>query len=324
MRGYACCARAAGTPTACRSRSRSRRSSRIHGKAAIEQYGVRAVRRALHRERVSLHRRVGAADRADRLLGEPRPTPTSPTTRATSRACGGRSRSCSTEGPALPGPQGRAGGGRRAARRCRAAEVGLGYKTVDDPSVFVAFPLRRTSPRPRSSSGPRRPGRCPRTATPRCARAPTTTGHVGELDPHGVREVAAKLVVPSACARAQAEKLGRELRSCDALKGSELVGAALPAALRHVLRASLRGGAGRAQGRRRPTRCGGASSPRTSSRSTPAPASCTSRRRSARTTIEAHRAARRYAKPDEVRAALGGESRRHASGRKRASTPGAG
>jgi hypothetical protein len=65
----------------------------------------RALHPPLHRVGVPLHRRVGEAHRAHRLLGRPRRRPTSPTTRATSRACGGRSRALQ-EGPALPGPQG--------------------------------------------------------------------------------------------------------------------------------------------------------------------------------------------------------------------------
>ena len=42
----------AGTPTACRSRSRSRRSSAVSGKKDIEAFGVARVQRALPRERL--------------------------------------------------------------------------------------------------------------------------------------------------------------------------------------------------------------------------------------------------------------------------------
>ena len=52
-----------------------------------------------------------------------------------------------------------------------AAEVGEGYRTVDDPSIYVRFPLvdggADDGPTPRCWSGPPRPGRCPRTAWPR-------------------------------------------------------------------------------------------------------------------------------------------------------------
>ncbi len=54
-----------------------------------------------------------------------------------------------------------------------ALEVGQAYKTVDDPSVFVAFPLA-DAPTPPSSPGRRRPGPCRRTATPPCTPTSTT------------------------------------------------------------------------------------------------------------------------------------------------------
>ena len=50
-------------------------------------------------------------------------------------------------------------------------EVGQGYREVADPSVYVRFPLGRTSPTRRCWSGPRRPGRCRATSSPPCIRS---------------------------------------------------------------------------------------------------------------------------------------------------------
>ena len=81
-----------GTPTACRWRSRSRKELRITGKEAIVAYGVEPfVRRCLDSV-FHLHRGMEAGHREARVLVGSWMKPTSPITRATSRACGGRCR----------------------------------------------------------------------------------------------------------------------------------------------------------------------------------------------------------------------------------------
>ena len=61
------------------------------------------------------------------------------------------------------------------------AEVALGYRTVEDPSIYVRFPIaRRARPlarrAPRCSSGRRRPGRCRRTRGSRSRPTSATWG----------------------------------------------------------------------------------------------------------------------------------------------------
>ena len=113
---------------------------RIHGKADIERYGVKPFIARCIDSRLSLHRRVGEADRADRLLGRPRHGLRHLPPELRRERLVGAVRA-SQERPALPGHKvvwWWAQGG----TALSAAEVGLGYKTVDDPSAFVAFPLR--------------------------------------------------------------------------------------------------------------------------------------------------------------------------------------
>ena len=141
---------------------------RIHGKAAIEAVRRRAVRREVHRVGLPLHRGVGGAHRARSASGSTSTTRTSPTTRATSRACGGRSpsssrRACSTRvtrscwwwaqgGTALSRRRGRAGlQDRRRSQRLR------------------RVPARGRAGHVARSCGRRRRGRCRRTCTPRCS-----------------------------------------------------------------------------------------------------------------------------------------------------------
>jgi len=94
------------------------------------------------------------------------------------------------------------------------AEVGLNYKTVDDPSVYVAFPF---------------------TDDPECALLIWTTtpwtlpsnmyAAVGkDVDYVEVQSAARRLIVAKALREQIAEKLGEELPVLRELKGSELLG----------------------------------------------------------------------------------------------------
>ena len=65
-------ARAAGTATACRSRSPSRTQLGIESKDQIEEYGIAEFNAEVPRVRLRVPRGLDAADRADRLLGRPR------------------------------------------------------------------------------------------------------------------------------------------------------------------------------------------------------------------------------------------------------------
>ena len=142
-------ARPAGTRTACPSRSRSRRSSASTARPRSRRYGVEPFIAALHRVASSatpnewerLTERIGFwVDLDDAYVTYHR---------ATSRASGGRSPSCSRRASSTRATRS-SGGGRRAAPRSRAAEVGLGYKTVDDPQRLRRVPAASTSPTPRS------------------------------------------------------------------------------------------------------------------------------------------------------------------------------
>ena len=67
-------ARAAGTATACRSRSRSSRSSGSTPRSDIERYGIAEFNAKCRESVFEYPRGLGPADRADRLLGRPRPS----------------------------------------------------------------------------------------------------------------------------------------------------------------------------------------------------------------------------------------------------------
>ena len=107
----------------------------ISGKQRHRGARRRGVQPALPRERVQVRARVGEAERAHRLLARLRAIRTSRTRTTTSRACGGRSRRCSTRSCSYRGhkilPY---------CPRCGTAlsshEVAQGYQDVEDPSVY--------------------------------------------------------------------------------------------------------------------------------------------------------------------------------------------
>ncbi len=114
----------------------------IDDKQEIEEYGI-AEFNAKCRESVFEYLEDWTeADRADRLLGRPRrPLP----------HAGHRLRRVGlvgaepalAQGPAVRGPQGRPVLPARTARRCPSHEVSQGYKDVEDPSVFVRYPVNK-------------------------------------------------------------------------------------------------------------------------------------------------------------------------------------
>ncbi len=115
---------------------------RIHGKAAIEQYGVEPFVAEVHRVASSATRASGSTlTERVALLGRPARTRTSPTTSSYVESVWWALSRALQEGAPLPGAQGRlvVGAGRDGA--VSSGEVGLGYKEVDDPSAYVAFPL---------------------------------------------------------------------------------------------------------------------------------------------------------------------------------------
>ena len=206
-------ARPAGTRTACRSRSRSRRSSASHGKAAIEAYGVEPfVRRCID----SVFRYTDEWESSPRssASGSTSTTPTSPTTSPTSRACGGRSRSSSRRACST-GAQGRlvVGAGRHRALRGRGRQ---GYRTSTTPRVYVRFPLR---------------GRARHVAAGLdddavdAAVEQLRRGERADVRLRGrARRRRSASIVAAALREALAEKLGRELPVERTLRGAELVG----------------------------------------------------------------------------------------------------
>ena len=133
-------ARAAGTATACRWRSRWNRSSASTTRRRSRSTGSREFNAALPRVGVRVPGGVEPADRADRLLDRPRRTPTARSTRATSSRSGGRWREIDERGllyeghkvvPYCP----------RCETTLSSHEVALGYQDVVDPSVFLKLPV---------------------------------------------------------------------------------------------------------------------------------------------------------------------------------------
>ena len=112
----------------------------IKSKDDIERFGIAEFNAQVPLVGAHLHRRVEQADRADRLLDRHRPGLLHARQRLHRVGLVGAQRGVE-EGPALPGPQGRARTARAAAPRCRSHEVAQGYKDVVDPSVFVRFPV---------------------------------------------------------------------------------------------------------------------------------------------------------------------------------------
>ena len=159
---------AAGTATACPVEIEVEKRLGISGKPQIEAYGI-AEFNALCRESVltyldeweRLTERIGFwidTDRAYRTMDTRlhRERLVEPRRAVPARACSTRAtRSC----PYCP----------RCGTALSSHEVALGYQDVDDPSVYVRFPLVDER-RARCWSGRRRPGRCPPTRPPRSTR----------------------------------------------------------------------------------------------------------------------------------------------------------
>ncbi|MFQ5417832.1 MAG: isoleucine--tRNA ligase, partial [Myxococcota bacterium] len=95
-----------------------------------------------------------------------------------------------------------------------AAEVGEGYKTIDDPSVYVRFPLRDD---PETSL-------LVWTTTPWTLPSNSLAAVRGDVDYVLVRDGENRLIVAEALREGLAEKVGRELPVERTLRGSDLVG----------------------------------------------------------------------------------------------------
>ena len=143
-------ARAAGTATGCRSRSRSRRSSGFTAKHEIEAYGIaefnQRCRDSVQRyveDWAALTERSGMwIDTDGRLLDAVATT--------TSNRSGGSSARCGTRASLYEGHKVVALLRRAAAPRCRAtSSASQGYQDVTDPSVYVRFPVVAGGPRRR-------------------------------------------------------------------------------------------------------------------------------------------------------------------------------
>ena len=95
-----------------------------------------------------------------------------------------------------------------------AAEVGEGYRSVDDPSVYVRLPLRDE---PDTSL-------LVWTTTPWTLPSNSFAAVRADVDYAVVRDGGARLVVAAALREALAEKVGRELTVERTLRGTDLVG----------------------------------------------------------------------------------------------------
>ena len=116
--------------------------------------------------------------------------------------------------PALPGPQG-VWWWAQAALCSRPPEVGEAYKSVDDPSLYVRFPLRDE------------PGTSLLcwTTTPWTLPSNSFAAVKADVDYAVVQDGEQRLIVAAALRETLAEKVGRELPVLRTLRGSELVGA---------------------------------------------------------------------------------------------------
>ncbi len=111
-----------------------------------------------------------------------------------------------------------------------AAEVGWNYKTVDDPSVFAAFPL--VDELDDDGGPPREPGSAPKppvalavwTTTPWTLPSNAYAAVKTDVDYAVVDAGDYQLVVAEALVGAVAKKLGRELPILSTRKGADLVG----------------------------------------------------------------------------------------------------
>ena len=125
-------ARAVGTATACRSRSRSRRSSGSRRQARDRGLRHRGVQPAVPRLGATPRRR-GRRSRPASACGSTPTTPTGPSTTATSRACGGCSARCGTPATSTRATRSCRTAG-AAAPRCRATSSASRARTATSPS----------------------------------------------------------------------------------------------------------------------------------------------------------------------------------------------
>ena len=155
-----------GLPRAAR-RARGREGDRHHGQARHRGVRHRRVQPAVPGVGPALRRRVRAPDRTDRLLDRHVRRVLDDVDRRTSSRSGGRSSACTSAGCSSRTDKVTA-----YCPRCGTAlsdaEVALGYRTVEDPSVFVRFPIvEAAGPVPRRRLAARLDddarGRCRRT-----------------------------------------------------------------------------------------------------------------------------------------------------------------
>ena len=192
----------------------------------------RAVRAALHRSACSATpSEWERLTEQHRLLARPGATPTSPTTSSYVESVWWALVRALRARPALPRPQGRVVVGAGRHRALGAPRSAQGYRTVDDPSIYVRVPARRPS---RDASllvvddhaRGRLPSNTVRRGEPGARRTPSCATATQRL-----------IVARGRCARARREGSGRELPVERTLRGAELVGRRYCAAVRLVPRA---------------------------------------------------------------------------------------
>ncbi len=110
------------------------------GKNDIEAFGIEEFNRLCRASVQRYVERMGGADRPDRLLDRHVRRLLDDVDRTTSSRCGGRSPSCTSEGCSSRTDKVTA-----YCPRCGTAlsdaEVAMGYRTVEDPSVYLRFPI---------------------------------------------------------------------------------------------------------------------------------------------------------------------------------------
>ena len=247
-------ARAAG-------RDRGRAEARLQVQGGHRALRHRGVQPPVPRGGARAPRGLARADRADRATGSTSTTPTTRSSRATSSRSGGRSRRCGTATCST-----------RATRSCpycarcgtalSSHEVAQGYKDVEDPSVYVRFPVTRPAGALREGDTLLVWTTTPWTLVVQRRRRRRSRA---DLRAHGGRRGARR-----GARRARARRGRRDRRPLP--RRASMLGAGYEPPFPFI--------AGRGVRRRRATPC----CPATSSAPTTAPASSTPRSRSARTT----------------------------------------
>ena len=196
-------ARAAGTATACRSRSRSKRSSASRPSTRSRTTASSASTPSAGR-RCSATSRTGSRSRAASACGSTPPARTGRCRTSTSRACGGCSARCGTRARSTRATRS-CRTAAAAAPRCRATSSASPARTATSPSRRSTCASRSSAATSTCSCGRPRRGRCRRTSAPRSV---PTIDYVRVRAPEGGRDLVMARARVAAVLGADAEIVG--------------------------------------------------------------------------------------------------------------------